>query len=152
VEFVTRSVAEPLRVDGLMSDRERALEEAEIAAEDTWIVMRRKGRALINRLVVEGDLPLTRRLVWIDDAEGDLAPEYVRGQLPRVGFRTLGWEKLSAGTYRMRMASVHIPDYEPGDEQRHLELFDVPIEVTAEPVVVAPAPAGIDVIPASAGR
>ncbi|MBZ0252431.1 MAG: hypothetical protein K8I02_03745, partial [Candidatus Methylomirabilis sp.] len=134
-EWIVPNAERPLQVDGKMDAEEEAL-----GGEDVeWMIIRHKRRAMIQRFKIEGGVPLTRELSYVDDAEGDRPPEYVRGQIPRAGYRLVGWERIKAGRYYTRIQTMKVPNYEPGRERDYVDLLDVALEARETPAAVRQA-------------
>ncbi|MCA9771051.1 MAG: hypothetical protein KC466_01505 [Myxococcales bacterium] len=124
-EVIVPIAPTPLKIDGRMDEVERSVSDRDCP----WVVLRRGSQALVFWMTIGGKTPLKTRFQWIDDADGDRPKEYVRGQLPRVGYSIVGWEEVKAGTYFITMRTRNIPNYTPGMERAYLASEDDPVLV-----------------------
>jgi len=115
-------------------------------ADGNWLLLHHDREAMLVLATVTPNFTALVRLEpdLIDDATLAAPPEAVVGSLPRVGFRMLDVQKLSADRYRFQLWVVMLSDYRDGDERPLLHQLETPLtaDVSARAApAAAPAPA-----------
>ncbi|MDD5222962.1 MAG: hypothetical protein PHE84_03155 [bacterium] len=124
-----------LKIDGKMDEDENILNGKE---GFNWFLASGPPGVFMIRLVLDRKpdgtfqkTPITTRLYYQDDDASIDPPEATPGESPDVGYWLDGLRDLEKGIFYIYPALFMIKDYTEGKEKDYLNIFDQPLEVSA---------------------
>jgi hypothetical protein len=137
-----------IEVTGRPTEATRALDE-----HTRWFLLAGPGHAVLFVLTLSDGLArvIDPTFYLIDDATKDEAPEAARGQVPGVGYRLAGGERMPTGRHRFSMRIFDLDDHRPGDVERLVATLDRPLVTRVTLLDGAATASGTTAAPGSEG-
>ncbi len=109
--YYTESFTDGVLIDGVMD----AADEQVNQSGDDWLVIGSDYGTVLIGLVLDKDLPVTRKVYVMDDRSHPDPPEDVPGQFGNVGYVSDRWEQVGTGLQHMLLAFYLVRNISPVD-------------------------------------
>ena len=103
-----RSVPDGIAIDGVTMPGEHDLGKE----KDTDFVIANLFGQILVQLDIDKELPVHKRIHFVDNREAPDPPEEVPGQFGHSGYATTGWENVGRGMHHMQFSFTVVPQKE----------------------------------------
>lgn len=105
MRILHRAVPGGIALDGVTPPGERNLEKE----KDTDYVIANNFGQILVQLDIDKELPIQKRVYFVDNQELPDPPENVPGQFGNSGYATTGWEDVGRGVHHMQFSFTIVP-------------------------------------------
>lgn len=117
-------------IDGVMSEAERNLDPSSFAWQVVAGSRPEHPEGWFSRNIYDKEkIPASMRLYYYDDVKRLDPPERYPGCYGCLGFEFIDLDKLPAGKFSIDIHMYPVVNYQPGDEQRLLQIVDYPLQI-----------------------
>lgn len=105
MRILHRAAPDGIALDGVTPPGERNFEKE----KDTDYVITNNFGQILVRLDIDKELPIQKRVYFVDNQELPDPPEHVPGQFGNSGYATTGWENVGRGVHHMQFSFTIVP-------------------------------------------